>query len=462
MLNMMLLNPSQQVANGNPGTSVTDLGSGSNPTDFAARLQNLVDVQQGAKKSTTEKHTPQEVLLTNPAPSELKPGLELNPGDKVQPLPIEAPEGEPLIALNVENSQPLVAPQSSLSADILSRIEQAQALAQQLTQTGKNSVSEAKGMNTLAAAPSNVNSNAAALISQIQQAASQPGVTVPQNANALSTMQQTLKAGDTQLVNMSSQTLSANQTAALQMAMQLSGQERATLPAGAMPESNPFLADAKLPQTPQQPMPTWQPLATPVPIKQAMPVAESALQGLSNIANASAASTTANSEQANLVALQTANASVASSNATPTGTLTAPLASNAWQQQLSQQVVNMNFRQDNQVALRLHPAELGPLMINLRMDDQSASLQFSATNANVRAALETAIPHLRELLAEQGIELAESSVNDGQAQQQNQEQSSGSSELADNSLNVPTPNIEESPNRELDIQVGNGQIDLYA
>lgn len=468
MLNMMLLNPSQQVANGKPGASVADLGSGSTPNNFAARLQNLVDVQQGAKKAGSEKHTPQEVLLTNSTPSELKPGMALNPGDKVQPLPIDLPEGEQLIALSNENPQPLVAQQNSLSADMLNRIEQAQALAQQLSQAGKGGVSGTEGVSAFAAAQTNGNANTTALMPQMQQLpAGQLGLAVQQNARSQSTlpqsaMQQTLKAGNTQLGNINSQTLSANQTAALQMAMQLSGQERATLPAGALPESNPFLTDAKLPQTPQQPMPTWQPLATPVPIKQAMPVAESALQGLSNIANASAASTTANSEQANLVALQTANASVASSNATPTGTLTAPLASNAWQQQLSQQVVNMNFRQDNQVALRLHPAELGPLMINLRMDDQAASLQFSAANANVRAALETAIPQLRELLAEQGIDLAESSVSDGQAEQQNQEQSSGSSELADNNLNVPAPNTEENPNRELDIQVGNGQIDLYA
>ncbi|RUO35593.1 hypothetical protein CWE13_11740 [Aliidiomarina shirensis] len=466
MLNMMLLNPSQPGTNSPQNASAAATTSATTPGDFAARLQNLVDVQQGAKKATGDKHTPQEILLSDLIPSELKPGVELVPGDQVQPLPIELPAEAPLMAASTQGTQPLATQQNNLSEDMLARIEQAQALAKQLNQGHSAPTAAVQDVNSLfnaqnTVSPTTLPSSQTQQLASMQPSAAMQQVMSEQNSKNMqpSAMAQTLKAGNNQLATVNSQTLTASQTAALQMAMQLSGQERASLPAGAFSEGNTFLADAKLPPTPQQPMPTWQPLATPVPIKQAMPTAESALQGMNSLTNVS---TSANGEQANLAAMQAASTNVASSNASPTSTLTAPLASNAWQQQLSQQVVNMNFRQDNQVALRLHPAELGPLMINLRMDDQAASLQFSATNANVRAAVETAIPQLREILAENGIELSESSVNDGQAEQQNQEQSSGSSEVADNSLSTPTQSTEESSERELDIQVGNGQIDLYA
>lgn len=484
MLNMMLLNPSQNAAIATQGAKqgplTAELGATQEPNDFAVRLQNLVDASKSQKAPNTEKHTPQEVLVPNTA-STFKPGVELSPDDQMRPLPIDLPKqsaksGEP-IELTVDNPQPLIAQDANLSADMLKRIEQAQALAQQMNQASKPQAAQEISPQALAQNNASVSTPAISPMQQVaaaQQTAMQAKSAVESDgkfkAPAAPLMGQIPAMSDTATSDKtlsqalpatgSPQTLNANQVAALQMAMELTGQQRASMP-GSLPEGN-ALAELKMPQTPHQPVPTWQPLATPVPIKQAMPTAESALQGATNMMGTSAASAAANSEQANFVALQTANASIASSNATPTGTLTAPLASNAWQQQLSQQVVNMNFRQDNQIALRLHPAELGPLMINLRMDDQAASMQFTAANANVRAALESAIPHLRETLAEQGIDLTESSVSDGQAEQQNQEQSSSSSELADNSLSTQNQNVDDNADQELDIQVGNGQIDLYA
>ncbi|MBN7795832.1 flagellar hook-length control protein FliK [Parahaliea mediterranea] len=96
--------------------------------------------------------------------------------------------------------------------------------------------------------------------------------------------------------------------------------------------------------------------------------------------------------------------------------LSAPVASPAWQQQLGQQLGSITQRGRHQVELHLNPADLGPLSVSLKVDDQGAQAQFLSAHATVRAAVEQAIPQLREALAEQGISLGETSVGEQQRQ----------------------------------------------
>lgn len=106
-----------------------------------------------------------------------------------------------------------------------------------------------------------------------------------------------------------------------------------------------------------------------------------------------------------------------STGSTPTPfVLHAPVASQAWQQQLSHQLSGLTQRGHHQVELHLNPAELGPLSVSLKVDDQGAQAQFLSAHASVRAAVEQAIPQLREALAEQGIALGEASVGEQQRQ----------------------------------------------
>ena len=70
------------------------------------------------------------------------------------------------------------------------------------------------------------------------------------------------------------------------------------------------------------------------------------------------------------------------------------------------------------MSLRLHPQELGPLSVSLTVQDQQAQLQILSAHAPVRAAVEAAIPQLRQALADSGIALGEAMVGDqGQFQQ---------------------------------------------
>jgi flagellar hook-length control protein FliK len=51
------------------------------------------------------------------------------------------------------------------------------------------------------------------------------------------------------------------------------------------------------------------------------------------------------------------------------------------------------------------------VQISLKLDDNQAQLQMVSAHSHVRAALEAALPVLRTSLAENGIQLAQSSVS---------------------------------------------------
>ncbi|MGM0702836.1 MAG: flagellar hook-length control protein FliK [Pseudomonadota bacterium] len=145
-------------------------------------------------------------------------------------------------------------------------------------------------------------------------------------------------------------------------------------------------------------------------------------RALANEAAAALAGGTANA-QSNTTFAQ----AMTSANATGTGgmpsqaTLSAPVQSPAWPGQLGQQLVQF-ARQgggEQHIEMRLHPAELGPLSVTLKMTEQGAQAQFLSAHAQVRQAIEQALPQLRDALAEQGIDLSETSVGE-QRQQESQ------------------------------------------
>ncbi|MCE3025810.1 flagellar hook-length control protein FliK [Salinicola sp. DM10] len=108
--------------------------------------------------------------------------------------------------------------------------------------------------------------------------------------------------------------------------------------------------------------------------------------------------------------------------AVPSHTLPVAVQSPQWPASLGQQVLQMQQRGDNQMQLKLHPRELGALSVSLNVQDNQAQLQILSAHAPVRAAVEAALPQLREALAQSGIALGEAMVGDhGQFQREQQE-----------------------------------------
>ncbi|MDN4504403.1 flagellar hook-length control protein FliK [Alteromonadaceae bacterium BrNp21-10] len=77
--------------------------------------------------------------------------------------------------------------------------------------------------------------------------------------------------------------------------------------------------------------------------------------------------------------------------------------------------------------IRLDPPELGSMQIRLHMSNEQASVSFVVQSQQARDALDQSAPKLKEMLAERGIELGQSSVRqdkgkNGDAEQQGQQQ----------------------------------------
>lgn len=88
------------------------------------------------------------------------------------------------------------------------------------------------------------------------------------------------------------------------------------------------------------------------------------------------------------------------------------LQSKAWNRVLSSRVVWMATEGIQQAALRLNPANLGPVEVRLQVKNDQANVTFIAQNPATREALEQALPRLRESFAENGLDLAGADVSD--------------------------------------------------
>ena len=123
-------------------------------------------------------------------------------------------------------------------------------------------------------------------------------------------------------------------------------------------------------------------------------------------------------------------------------------------------------RQGQQSAeLRLHPEELGQIQISLKMDDNQAQLQMVSAHSHVRAALEAALPVLRTQLAENGIQLGQSSISSesfaGQQQSSSQQQHASRAQgqeafAAEDDIALTTPGSLQAAAR------GDGAVDIFA
>jgi flagellar hook-length control protein FliK len=103
----------------------------------------------------------------------------------------------------------------------------------------------------------------------------------------------------------------------------------------------------------------------------------------------------------------------------PGDKLTPQVGSPTWDQALGQKVVWMVAGGQQSASLTLNPPDLGPMQVVLNVSNSHATVTFTAAQPEVRHALETAMPKLREMLGDAGIQLGQTSVNSGAAQQQN-------------------------------------------
>ncbi|UMR30741.1 flagellar hook-length control protein FliK [Massilia sp. MB5] len=111
-------------------------------------------------------------------------------------------------------------------------------------------------------------------------------------------------------------------------------------------------------------------------------------------------------------------ATLQAANAVASNQLQARVGSQAWDQQLGQKVVWMAAGGEQSASLTLNPPDLGPLQVVLSISNDQASASFTAAQPEVRQALENALPKLRDMMNEAGIQLGNATVSAGSQEQQ--------------------------------------------
>jgi flagellar hook-length control protein FliK len=127
------------------------------------------------------------------------------------------------------------------------------------------------------------------------------------------------------------------------------------------------------------------------------------------------------SASASVHADNTTKLAAATSNVAPALVVNTPLGNPGWTTDVGDKVMWMVGRQEQRVELVLNPPQLGRVEVSLTLNGDQATAQFLSANPVVREALENAMPRLREMLADGGINLGQTHVgSDSSGQAANQ------------------------------------------
>lgn len=82
-----------------------------------------------------------------------------------------------------------------------------------------------------------------------------------------------------------------------------------------------------------------------------------------------------------------------------------------WDQALGQRVLWLAGSGHQQATLTINPPQLGPVQVTLQIQDNQAIASFVSAQPEVRQALEAAMPRLRDMLNEAGLQLSQAHVH---------------------------------------------------
>lgn len=152
---------------------------------------------------------------------------------------------------------------------------------------------------------------------------------------------------------------------------------------------------------------------------------------------------------------------LAETSAVQSNKLAPQVGSPDWNQALGQKVVWMVQGAQQTATLTLNPPDLGPMQVTLNVSNNQATANFTAHQPEVRHALEAAMPRLREMLNDAGIQLSQSNVSAGAQQQQNafsEQRQGGRQSGSSSNVDEPIVHVSHVPVPT----VGNGIVDTFA
>lgn len=102
-----------------------------------------------------------------------------------------------------------------------------------------------------------------------------------------------------------------------------------------------------------------------------------------------------------------------------------PVNQPGWDHAVSERVVWMAQQGIQQATIQLHPKNMGPIDIHIALHKDDANVTFVAHHPGTRDALEAAMPKLRDMMQQSGLNLVQSDVSHQSFGQQGQQASGG-------------------------------------
>ncbi len=143
--------------------------------------------------------------------------------------------------------------------------------------------------------------------------------------------------------------------------------------------------------------------------------------------------------------------------------ISVPLNRPGWDQAFNERVVWMARQGIQEAHIQVNPRDMGPIEVRVSVQNDQASVAFAAQNAGARDAIESALPRLREMLADSGLNLVQSEVSQQSPQERGDGRDhlgsrGGSKSLAGSSEDGAAHPIQDPGH----IDSGRGMVDFFA
>ncbi len=102
-----------------------------------------------------------------------------------------------------------------------------------------------------------------------------------------------------------------------------------------------------------------------------------------------------------------------------------------WAEKLTEHIAWLGNQQDVKSAvIKLQPEQLGPLEINISVTKDEATVNISSHSGLVRDMIDQAIPRLRDMMMDQGVNLVQVNINAESNQRQFGQQGQNGQEVS--------------------------------
>ncbi|NNJ95510.1 MAG: hypothetical protein HKP57_12240 [Halobacteria archaeon] len=146
-------------------------------------------------------------------------------------------------------------------------------------------------------------------------------------------------------------------------------------------------------------------------------------------------------------------------NISTTARVAIPVGEAGWGRAVGQQVVWHVSQNIHAASLRLNPQHLGPLEMQVQLEGDKATLAFASQHAAVREALESALPRLREMFAQSGLDIVDVNVSQENAPgRQEQQATAANKNSSDDDLLMAS---EQAISPESGSMEATGLVDYY-